>query len=114
MFGSKTVPKEIHDKAQSAITSTHSLFCLRDTDAHGYGLPQPAINAALFLREMELVFKNPDHPITKYPHKFEIYECGTYNYNNGELIPSGLRFIGLVSDFVPKADLPENVTQRIN
>lgn len=112
MHDSKYVPKEIHDKAQSDIRSTHSLFCLRDTDATGYGLPQPAINAALFLREMEMVFKNPDHPISKYPDKFEIYECGVYDFRSGELHPTGLRFIGLVSDFIPKPNYSEPTIAR--
>lgn len=106
------ITRQMHEDAQKNIQYTHELFCLRDVEAQGFGLPQPAINGALFLREMEQVFKNPDHPITKYPDKFEIYQCGSYDYRTGTLIPSELRFVGLVADFRPKMGYPEPVVQR--
>lgn len=109
---SKQQLKDLHDELENEFRPTHTLFCLRDIEAEGFGLPQPAINAALFIREMELVFKNPEHPITKYPDKFEIYECGAFDYRLGVVTGSKLRRLGLVSDFAPKPVYNEPVVQR--
>jgi hypothetical protein len=105
--------KELHASTQNKITQTHAIFCLRDIEADGYGLPQPAINAAMFIRELEAVFKNPDHPITKYPSKFEIFEIGSYDYRTGAVTPKDHRALGLVADFAPKLSPPEPTINRI-
>lgn len=103
---------QLQDKIHADVTETHQLFCIRDADANGYGLPQAALNAAMFIREMEMVFKNPDHPITKYAHRFEIYQCGGFDYRHGMILPGELRFVGLVSDFKPKVAPPEPIVNR--
>nr|QJB21116.1 MAG: nonstructural protein [Microvirus sp.] len=93
------IPKDMHESTHNNLTKTHELFCLKDTEANGYGLPQPALNTAMFIRELSNTFRNPDHPITKWPDKFEIYQCGTYNYNYGVVASIEPRFVGRVSDF---------------
>lgn len=112
MWKSKTISKEMHEQTQNEIQKTHELFCLQDVDAVGFGLPQPAINAAMFIRELESVFKNPDHPITKYPDKFRIYRVGGFNYHHGQILPSLPEFVGLVSDFQSKIAPPEPIQNR--
>lgn len=90
--------------------ATHHLYTIRDLDSKGYGLPTPAESANLFIRDLSRHAKSDDHPFRQYGSRFEIHECGSFNFQTGRIIATPPRYVGTLSDLLPKSNDERSVT----
>lgn len=64
------------------------LYRLFDRKAQTYSSPQPSVNHATMVRELEQVFAQPDHPVCKNPEDYELWHCGEAPEEVAELVPA--------------------------
>lgn len=84
--------------------TTHHFYAIRDLDSKGFGLPQATESSQHFLRDVARISKNPDHPFSQYGDRFEVWELGRFNYQDGTIAFQEPRYVGLLSDLLPRTE----------
>lgn len=65
------------------------LYAVLDSASGVYDGPVPAHNDAVAMRNFTHMARNPDSPIGKNPSDYSLWNVGTYNDSNAEIVTEG-------------------------
>lgn len=60
-------------------------YCILDTKAKVYNSPYFLINDQVAVRQFQLVIKDPESMISKYPEDYRLYKTGTFDMLTGKI-----------------------------
>lgn len=93
----------------------HKMYSVYDSKVQSYERPWIAPNKGSALRAVLDVFKDPNHPFTKWPADFTIFEIGEWDETTGTMIPYQTKVnCGVMIELIPiaqaSADRPRDVS----
>lgn len=81
------------------------VYCVYDSKAENYGTPFMYDNRALALRAFSEVLTQPDHPMSKYPADFTLFEVGEWDKTDGIMIMLEAKInLGTALEYVTRAN----------